>query len=163
MKYNELKLEKFTKGSRPGRGISAGQGKTAGRGTKGQGSRTGKKLRPGFEGGQTPLVRRLPKVRGFSHAPNVLYQEVKLSDLNGLKGSNITAETLAAAGVIKYAKRPTKLIGTGTIESAVTITVDAATAGATTAVEKAGGKVTLVEKKPKKSFKRVAPEAETKA
>lgn len=163
MKYNELKLEKFTKGSRPGRGISAGQGKTAGRGTKGQGSRTGKKLRPGFEGGQTPLVRRLPKVRGFTHAPNILYQEVKLSDLEKLKSKTITAESLAMAGVIKYAKRPVKLLGTGTIESSVTITVDAATAGAIAAIEKAGGKVILVEKKPKKSFKRVAPEVTEKA
>ncbi len=158
MNYNELKLGKFTKGSRPGRGISAGQGKTAGRGTKGQGSRTGKKLRPGFEGGQTPLARRLPKLRGFTHAPNVLYQEVKLSDLAKLKAKTVTAESLAAADVIKYAKRPVKLLATGSIDTAVTITVDAATAGAIAAIEKAGGTVKLVEKKPKKSFKRVAPE-----
>lgn len=158
MNYNELKLGKFTKGSRPGRGISAGQGKTAGRGTKGQGSRTGKKLRPGFEGGQTPLARRLPKLRGFTHAPNVLYQEVKLSDLAKLKAKTVTAESLAAADVIKYAKRPVKLLATGTIDIAVTITVDAATVGAIAAIEKAGGTVKLVEKKPKKSFKRVAPE-----
>ena len=161
MKYNELTLERFTKGSRPGRGISAGQGKTAGRGTKGQNARTGKKLKPGFEGGQTKLVRRLPKARGFTHAPNVLYQEVKLSDLVTLGETTVTAESLAAAKVIKYAKRPVKLIGTDKIEISVTITVDAATKGAITAIEQAGGKVNILVPKPKKSFKRVAPAEET--
>lgn len=150
MKIHELDLQSKTARKRVGRGISAGGGKTAGRGTKGQKARTGKKLKPGFEGGQTKLAMRLPKARGFKHAPNVVYQEVNLGDLARHKAATVTAASLAKSGVVKYADRPVKLLGKGELTQAYKITVDAATASAIKAVEKAGGEVTLPAKKSAK-------------
>ena len=100
MNYSQLDISSKKSPKRVGRGIAAGQGKTAGRGTKGQKARAGFSQRPGFEGGQTPLAQRFPKLRGFtSHrtAPQVVYTGA----LDAL-GATINAETLAAAGLIVF-------------------------------------------------------------
>ncbi len=99
MKYHELAVKKHRAAKRVGRGIAAGQGKTAGRGTKGQKARTGWSLRPGFAGGQNPLMQQLPKLPGFRsiHAKSA---NVYTSQLNSLKESVVTAESLAKAGFI---------------------------------------------------------------
>src|SRR6266545_7480509 len=99
MKFNELQVEKNKLPKRVGRGIAAGQGKTAGRGTKGQMSRTGSRKRPGFEGGQNPLMQRLPKLRGFmSRAPRA--EVVYTGQLDAFAGKTVDAEALAKAGLI---------------------------------------------------------------
>src|SRR6185369_4240525 len=101
MKIHELNLTSKTDRKRVGRGIGSGYGKTAGRGTKGQNARTGGGVRPGFEGGQNPLAKRLPKKRGFAALSRVEYQVVNLGQLNRLReGSTVDAEALAKAGLI---------------------------------------------------------------
>lgn len=143
MKVHELDTSKSTKTRRLGRGISAGQGKTAGRGTKGQNSRTGSKFKPGFEGGQTKLAMRLPKARGFKPLARVEYQVVNIADLETLGKKSVNAPVLKEAGLIRKAQSPVKLLGDGTIKLAVNITVDKASQSAIKAIEKAGGKVTV--------------------
>ena len=143
MKINQLQLTSHRSPKRVGRGISAGRGKTAGRGTKGQGARTGKKLKPGFEGGQTKLSMRLPKARGFKHQAEVNFQIINLSDLIGLKSSQLNPAGLVAAGKIKHANRPVKLLGNGSVDSPIKLTVQAASQSAIKAIESAGGKLTV--------------------
>lgn len=149
MKIHELSTTKSKSIKRLGRGISGGQGKTAGRGTKGQNSRTGSKFKPGFEGGQTKLAMRLPKARGFKALNRTEYRVVNISDLEDLGKKTVDAKVLEDAGVIRTGKNPLKLLGNGTIKSAVTIIVDKASASAVAAVEKAGGKVIITQSKPK--------------
>ena len=146
MKIHELDTSKSTKIRRLGRGISAGQGKTAGRGTKGQNSRTGSKFKPGFEGGQTKLAMRLPKSRGFTPLARVEYQVVNLNDIEDLGKKTVNAEVLKEAGLIRRLNSPVKLLGNGTIKVAASITVDKASQSAVKAVEKAGGKVVVTAK-----------------
>ncbi len=155
MSYNDLKLSSNKSRNRVGRGISAGQGKTAGRGTKGQRARTGKKLRAGFEGGQNPLMMRLPKLPGFtSHRtpPQVIYT----GQLDKLPAKQITSQELAEAGLINDAFSAVKLITKGEVTKAIKLEVQGASASAIAAVEKAGGKVTIVDrpKQPKTSDKK---------
>src|ERR1700733_7911298 len=103
MKIHELQLESAKDRKRVGRGIGSGYGKTAGRGTKGQNARTGGGVRPGFEGGQNPLAKRLPKKRGFVPIARVEYQVINLGDLERLKTSGTVGPAeLAAAGLIKH-------------------------------------------------------------
>jgi large subunit ribosomal protein L15 len=148
MKIHELTVTANKQPKRVGRGISAGQGKTAGRGTKGQNSRTGGGVRPGFEGGQNPLAKRLPKKRGFVPLNQVKYQVINIVQLENLAtGSTVDATVLAAAGYIKHVARPVKLLGTGKLTKKLTITVDAASASAIKMVEAAGGAVTVVARK----------------
>jgi large subunit ribosomal protein L15 len=149
MKIHELSTTKSKSIKRLGRGISGGQGKTAGRGTKGQNSRTGSKFKPGFEGGQTKLAMRLPKARGFKALNRTEYRVVNISDLEDLAKKTVDAKVLEDAGVIRTGKNPLKLLGNGTIKTAVTITVDKASASAVAAVEKAGGKVIITPAKTK--------------
>jgi len=145
MKYNELELTANKSKSRVGRGISAGQGKTAGRGTKGYGSRTGSTRKPGFEGGQNPMMKRLPKMRGFnSHSTGSV--EVKLTDLTKVKGSAINAETLHAAGLIANPYVSVKLIGSEKLETKYTVQLQSASKGAEKAVTAAGGTFTVVDR-----------------
>src|SRR3989304_165094 len=102
------------KKTRVGRGISAGQGKTAGRGTKGQGARTGKNKGAYFEGGQLPLVRRLPFKRGFTNIFRIEYQEVKVEQLELLdNGFEVTPEFLAEARWVRDADKPVVILGNG--------------------------------------------------
>lgn len=150
MKIHELDTSKSTKVRRLGRGISAGQGKTAGRGTKGQNSRTGSKFKAGFEGGQTKLAMRLPKARGFKPLARVEYQVVNLSDIEELGKKTVDAKVLQESGLVRRTNSPIKLLGNGTIKIAADITVDKASRSAIKAVEKAGGKVTVTSSKSEK-------------
>jgi large subunit ribosomal protein L15 len=154
MKAHELELTAKPNRKRVGRGISAGGGKTAGRGTKGQNSRTGGGVRPGFEGGQNPLAKRLPKKRGFASLDHVTYQVVNLELLDQQKeGTVLDATALVAAGLVKSLKNPIKVLGSGTLTKKLTLKVQAASASARTAIEKAGGTIEIVTlpKTPKKA------------
>lgn len=147
MKLHELKPAKGAVKSkrRLGRGTATGQGKTAGRGQKGQWSRSGGGVRVGFEGGQMPLARRLPK-RGFNNIFKKAYTEVNVEVLNRFEnGAEITAEVLKAAGVIsKIEKDGVKILGEGNLEKAITVKAAKFTASAQEKIEKAGGKAELV-------------------
>lgn len=125
---------------RVGRGIGSGLGKTAGRGHKGQKSRSGGYHKVGFEGGQMPLQRRLPK-RGFKSALLQFNAEVTLADLNGLDVAEIDVLVLKQAGLVANLAKRVKVIKTGEITRAVTLKDIAATAGAKAAIEAAGGSV----------------------
>lgn len=125
---------------RVGRGIGSGLGKTAGRGHKGQKSRSGGYHKVGFEGGQMPLQRRLPK-RGFKSALLQFNAEVTLSDLNSLDVAEVDVLVLKQAGLVANLAKRVKVIKTGEITRAVTLKDIAATAGAKAAIEAAGGSV----------------------
>ena len=146
MKYNDLQITANRSGKRVGRGIAAGQGKTAGRGTKGQLSRTGSSKKPGFEGGQTPLMVRLPKLRGFtSHKAKT--EVAYTGDLEAFAGKTVDTAVLAAAGLLSSAYVKVKLVVRGDLTKKVTVKLQAASQGAIEAVQKAGGsfeKVALV-------------------
>ena len=138
MKYHELQVKSAKAPKRVGRGISAGQGKTAGRGTKGQGARTGSKARPGFAGGQNPLMQQLPKLPGFkSHrvAPEVVYT----GQLDQFAGKTVDAEVLAQAGLISNAYVTVKLLTKGEVTKKVTVKLSKASESAAAAVQAAGG------------------------
>jgi len=138
MKYNELQVAANKDKKRVGRGIAAGQGKTAGRGTKGQGARTGKKLNAMFQGGSGALVRRAPKARGFKslRAPA---QVVYLDHLNAFAGKTADNTTLFEAGLIATPFHKVKIIARGELTGKVTLRVQAASKSVQEAVEKAGG------------------------
>ena len=142
MQLNNLKPAAGSKKARKrvGRGIGSGLGKTAGRGHKGQKSRSGGFHKIGFEGGQMPLQRRLPK-RGFVSPLAGRVAEVRLSDLQRLEGDTIDLKALHAAGVVSRHARAAKVILSGKLERAVTLEGVAATKGARAAIEAAGGKV----------------------
>ena len=142
MELNTLKPAAGSKSARRrvGRGIGSGLGKTAGRGHKGQKSRSGGYHKVGFEGGQMPLQRRLPK-RGFKSALLQFNAEVTLSDLNGLDVAEIDVLVLKQAGLVANLAKRVKVIKTGEITRAVTLKDIAATAGAKAAIEAAGGSV----------------------
>lgn len=126
--------------NRVGRGSSSGNGKTAGRGHKGQKSRSGGFHKVGFEGGQMPLQRRVPKV-GFSSRKGRVTAEVRLSEIGKVEGDVVSVDTLKAAGLITSGIRDVKVIAYGTVDRAVTLEGVRATAGALAAIEKAGGRV----------------------
>ena len=135
------------KRKRVGRGISAGQGKTAGRGTKGQGARTGGGPSPYFEGGQLPLVRRLPFKRGFTNIRKVQYAEVNVGRLEGFNpGAEIDPMTLAAAGLIKEPDRPVAVLGGGDLKTALKIRAHRFSKTAREKIEAAGGSVEVLER-----------------
>jgi large subunit ribosomal protein L15 len=142
MKLNTISpAEGSTKNAkRVGRGIGSGHGKTAGRGHKGQKSRSGGKVKIGFEGGQMPLHRRLPKV-GFASRKARYSTELRLYQINSLGNDVIDIESLKEAGMIQHHIKKVKVINTGTLERAVTLKGLAVTKGAQAAVEAAGGKV----------------------
>jgi large subunit ribosomal protein L15 len=141
------------KSKRLGRGIGSGKGKTSARGGKGQTARSGVAIN-GFEGGQTPIHRRLPK-RGFNNPTAVTFEVINLQDLEKavaakkIDGAKVTAETLKTAGIIKNNLDGLKLLAKGTLTAKVNIFVDAASEAAIKAVEKAGGKVEVKAKKAK--------------
>ena len=126
---------------RPGRGIGSGLGKTGGRGHKGQKSRAGGFHKVGFEGGQMPLARRLPK-RGFISLDRAFKAEVRLSDVAALPVDTIDMLVLKQAGLVPHLTRSAKVILAGEIGRAVTLVGVAATKGARTAIEAAGGSIT---------------------
>ena len=141
MKYNELKLAKARQPRRVGRGISAGQGKTAGRGTKGQNSRSGGGTRPGFEGGQNPLMQRFPKLRGF-HSSKKRAEVVHSAQLNNLGQATIDNSTLYKAGLISSPYSRVKLILKGEVTKKVQVNLQSISSGALAAIKKAGGTFT---------------------
>jgi large subunit ribosomal protein L15 len=125
---------------RVGRGASAGQGKTSGRGVKGQRARKGGYHKVGFEGGQMPLQRRLPKV-GFRSAVKATRAEVRLSELNGIEAAVIDLAALKQAGVVSVFAEKAKVVLSGELKKAVTLKGVGATKGAAAAIEKAGGRI----------------------
>lgn len=138
MKYNELNTTAAKSKHRVGRGIAAGRGKTAGRGTKGQGSRTGSRTRPGFEGGQNPLMQRLPKLRGFkSH--KVGAENIFTSQLAQFKGKVIDNNLLAEAKLISSPYTTVKLLSRGELDQKVSVKLQSASATAIELIEAADG------------------------
>ncbi|MFQ5943933.1 MAG: 50S ribosomal protein L15 [Anaerolineales bacterium] len=149
MKLHELKSRERSRRSakRVGRGIAAGQGKTAGRGTKGQGARAGTGGNIYRQGGNLPFFRRLPFKRGFTNINRTLWSEVNIGRLNLFdEGSEVTPEMMHAAGLIRDVGGPIALLGHGKLTKALTIQAHRATSSAQEAVEKAGGKVHLLNK-----------------
>jgi large subunit ribosomal protein L15 len=146
MQLHELKPAEGSRKERKrlGRGIGSGQGKTAGKGHKGQNARSGGGVRLGFEGGQTPLFRRLPK-RGFTNIHRVEYAEVNLETLNRFdEGIEITPELLIEARIIKNAKAGIKILGKGTVEKKLTVKAHKFSAAAKAAIEAAGGQAEVI-------------------
>lgn len=157
------------KRKRLGRGEGSGQGKTAGKGMKGQKSRTGKgKPAPGFEGGQVPMYRRMPK-RGFTNVFRKKYAVVNVDTLAEKfdAGATVNLETLRAAGLATRTDVGVRVIGRGELSYALTLTVDHVSGSAREKIEKAGGSITLVERKEKdptsKRARRAAKAAEKQA
>lgn len=129
---------------RVGRGHGSGSGKTSGRGHKGQNARSGGGVRLGFEGGQMPIYRRLPK-RGFTNIFATNYAEVKVSDFNIFEdGAVVDAKALKEAGVIKKACDGIKVLGNGSIEKKITVQAKKFTASAKEKIEAAGGKAEVI-------------------
>ncbi len=144
MKQNEIQPAPGSnkKKTRAGRGISAGRGKTAGRGTKGQNSRSGGTKRPFFEGGQLPLVRRLPHLGGFKNRWRVEYAPVNLDRLNvSPADAEAGPAMMAAADVIKSLKQPVKILGEGELTVALTVKAYKFSASAREKIQAAGGSV----------------------
>lgn len=138
MKYNELQVSSKKSAKRVGRGIAAGQGKTAGRGTKGQMARTGAKRKPGFEGGQNPLMQRLPKLPGFkSH--RIPSEVVYTGQLDTLSAKIIDTAALAEAGLVSNAFVKVKILVKGDVTKKHEVKLQAASESAISAIQKAGG------------------------
>lgn len=145
MKLNQLNIGAGKSRKRIGRGIGSGHGKTAGRGTKGQRSRSGSKLRPSFEGGQNPLVHRLPKQRGFrSRRPAV--QLIKTGQLNRLTTTKLLkVEDLQAAGLVERINVPVRLVAGGAVKKTVKLEIQGVSSNAKKLVKAAGGTITIRE------------------
>lgn len=130
------------KTKRVGRGHGSGHGGTSGRGHKGQKARSGGGKGPGFEGGQNPLQRRLPKLPGFKNPFKTVYNIVNVARLDVFdKGSVVDADALASRGIVSKRNLPVKILGNGEITKALTVKADAVSATARAKIEKAGGKV----------------------
>ena len=146
MRLHELKAaENSTKNrKRRGRGTGTGQGKTSGRGMNGQNSRSGGGVRLGFEGGQMPLYRRIPK-RGFTNRFKKEYAEVNVSVLNRFdEGTVVDLDALKNTGIVKQVKDGVKILGNGEIEKKLTVKASKLTKSAAMKIEKAGGKIEVV-------------------
>ena len=145
MKLNELKYNEGSKKDikRLGRGSSSGTGKTSGRGENGQNSRSGGGVRRGFEGGQTPLYRRLPK-RGFTNRNSKNYTEVTLTMLNKSKATDVTAESLVEEGIIGKVNDGIVVLATGTLEKKLNVKANRFTAAAKEKIEALGGKAEVI-------------------
>ncbi|MBN1639634.1 MAG: 50S ribosomal protein L15 [Anaerolineae bacterium] len=145
MKLHDLRPAEGAKKRRmrKGRGIAAGKGKTAGRGTKGQNARAGGGVRPYFEGGQLPLMRRLPEKRGFQNRNRVEYVPVNLERIVGFE-QEVTPETLAEAGIIGKASLPVVILGVGELDRALTVRAHRFSASAKAKIEAAGGEVEVL-------------------
>lgn len=146
MKLHELKPSEGSRHvrNRVGRGTSSGNGKTAGRGQKGQKARSGGGVRLGFEGGQTPLFRRLPK-RGFTNMNRKEYAVVNLDALNRFEdGTEVTPALLVEAGIVKKEKSGVKILATGEITKKLTVKAAKFSKAAQEAIEAAGGSVEVI-------------------
>ena len=142
MKLNTLSPAPGSKHAekRVGRGIGSGLGKTGGRGHKGQKSRSGGSVKPGFEGGQMPIQRRLPKF-GFTSRKSFVSDQVTLTEIAKVEGDTVTVDTLKAAGLVKKDVLFVKVLKSGEVSRAVTVSGLKVTKGAKEAIEAAGGKV----------------------
>ena len=149
MKLHDLRPNKGAKKKRKrvGRGISAGQGKTAGRGTKGQNARSGGGKGPYFEGGQLPLARRLPYKRGFTNIKKVYYKPVNLERLVefDFEGVEVNPETMAIVGLIKKPTDPVVILGDGDIDVALTVKAHRFSKTAQEKIEAAGGTIVVLD------------------
>jgi large subunit ribosomal protein L15 len=146
VKLHELKPAEGSRTirKRKGRGIATGNGKTAGRGHKGQNARSGGGVRPGFEGGQNPLYRRLPK-RGFTNPTRKEYAVVNLDTLNRFEaGTTVTPELLAETGVVKNKLDGIKILGNGEITVKLTVQANKFSQSAVEKIEAAGGKTEVI-------------------
>ncbi|MFC4411881.1 50S ribosomal protein L15 [Chungangia koreensis] len=146
MKLHELKPAEGSRKERNrlGRGIGSGNGKTSGKGHKGQKARSGGGVRPGFEGGQMPLFQRLPK-RGFTNINRKEFAIVNLETLNRFEeGTEVTPELLIETGVVSNAKSGIKILGNGTLEKKLTIKAHKFSASAKEAIENAGGQTEVI-------------------
>jgi len=171
MKFSEIKPaeSQSQKKKRRGRGNAAGTGTYSGRGMKGQNARSGGKRRPGFEGGQTPLYRKMPKLKGFKNINRKEYHAINLDTLNETfeAKDKVTKKTLAEKGLIKESEL-VKILGRGKLEKALEIEAEKASKSAQKAIEKAGGSFTSLlkeeqveaPKKPKKKTKKEESEEE---
>ena len=146
MQLHELNAGSRKKRKRVGRGPGSGLGKTCGRGHKGAKSRSGFKNKRGFEGGQTPLKRRLPKF-GFTNPNRQTYQLINLDSLEKLEqltdGASLEMQQMLEMGLIRNTKTPVKLLGRGSLTKKIKITVDKASRGAVESVTRAGGEVII--------------------
>jgi large subunit ribosomal protein L15 len=146
MKLHELKPSEGSRSTRNrvGRGIGSGNGKTAGKGHKGQNARSGGGVRPGFEGGQNPLFRRLPK-RGFTNINRKEFAIVNLDTLNRFEeGTEVTPALLIETGVVSSEKSGIKILGNGTLDKKLTVKAHKFSASAKEAIENAGGSTEVV-------------------
>jgi large subunit ribosomal protein L15 len=157
MKYHELQTHTPKAAKRVGRGISAGQGKTAGRGTKGQGARTGSSKKPGFAGGSNPLMQKLPKLPGFrSH--RVKAETVYTGQLDQFAGKTVDSNALAEAKLISSPFVTVKLIVKGELTKKVTVKLPKASENAIAAIQSAGGSFEKTARlsRPQTSQKKIA-------
>jgi large subunit ribosomal protein L15 len=148
MKLHDLKPNTGATGKRKrvGRGISAGQGKTAGRGVKGQGARAGGGPRVYHQGGNLPFFRRLPFKRGFSPLSRIQYNEINLDQLSGLDAKvEVNPETLSAARLLREPELPVAILGRGEVKAAFNVAAHRVSKGAKAKIEAAGGSVRLIE------------------
>ncbi len=146
MKLHELKPAEGSRQERKrkGRGIGSGNGKTAGKGHKGQNARSGGGVRPGFEGGQTPLFQRLPK-RGFTNINRKEYAIVNLDVLNRFEdGTEVTPELLIETGIVKNEKAGIKILAKGNVEKKLTVKAHKFSSAAKEAIEAAGGSLEVI-------------------
>ena len=146
MKLHELKPAEGSRKvrNRVGRGIGSGNGKTAGKGHKGQNARSGGGVRPGFEGGQNPLFRRIPK-RGFTNINRKEYAIVNLEALNRFEdGAEVTAALLLETGIVSNEKAGIKVLGHGTLSKKLTVKAHKFSASAKEAIENAGGTIEVI-------------------
>jgi large subunit ribosomal protein L15 len=142
MRLNDVKPQKGSKKRRKrvGRGISAGQGASAGLGMRGQKSRSGSSTRPGFEGGQQPLYRRIPKLKGFPLINRKIYTTINVEKLSSLAPhSEVTADSLLAAGILTAFKGQLKILGNGELTVPLKVKAAAFTGSARAKIEAAGG------------------------
>ena len=147
MKLHDLKPRAGSKKHRKrvGRGISAGQGKTAGRGMKGQGARAGSSRGLYHQGGNLPLFRKLPFKRGFTNFRRVTWAEINLERLEGFKpDSEITPESLKEAGIVRSLRHPVVLLGRGEVSVPLKVRLHRVTSGARAKIEAAGGTVEII-------------------
>ena len=159
MKLHDLRPAEgsHTPRTRVGRGIAAGKGKTAGRGTKGQKARTGSSIPPWFEGGQTPASQRIPKLRGFKRRFRVEYAVVNVGRISEVAAAGgfgeptagapvaVNPELLLAAGLLGSLRRPVKVLGQGDVDRRLFVVADAFTRSATAKIEAAGGTAQVIE------------------
>lgn len=150
MKPHDLKPAEGARSARKrvGRGEGSGKGKTAGRGTKGTKARG--KVRVFFEGGQMPLARRVPKLKGFKPVTKKVYGAVNVADLNALDGGEIGPEELRSAGLVHKRDKLIKVLGAGDLTRAVTVRAHAFSETAKTKIEGAGGRAELIDARPVK-------------